>query len=63
MSEEYNPEGPELDDVFEAPVKCHGCGDYHEFEDSNHFVSRLCGCKEVSSCTHYYDSKCVERLK
>lgn len=59
MSEsEYNPEGLELDDVFEQPVKCDNCGSWHELNDSYFFVEGYCECS--SSCTHGLCEECFE---
>lgn len=56
MTDEHNPEGPELDDVFEQPVQCCECGNWHELENSNFFTAK-CDCTE--GCTHGYCDDCL----
>lgn len=59
MSEEYNPEGPELDEVFEQPVQCSNCGDWHELNDS-YFWTGYCECPSYKSCSHGVCKKCYK---
>lgn len=64
INEEYDPEGPELDDVFEMPVPCERCNTWYELNDSNFYVAEYCDCQEiVGGCSHELCEACYLLVK